>query len=108
MGDVLSFGWVLPACLAVGAGLGWLADKLFGTFPVITIVLALAGAAGGLVQVYRESEKLSGDGGRRVAHWVPRPIATAGSSDRATSRAVGAASSPGSGTDRTRPHHCAT
>jgi F0F1-type ATP synthase assembly protein I len=60
-GDVLSFGWVLPASLAAGAGLGWLADKLFGTFPVLTIALALLGAAGGFRQVYRESTRLADD-----------------------------------------------
>ena len=60
-GDVLSFGWVLPAALAAGAGLGWLADRLFGTFPVLTIVLALLGAAGGFRQVYRESTRLADD-----------------------------------------------
>jgi ATP synthase protein I len=57
--DVLSFGWVLPASLAVGAGLGWLLDKLFGTRPVLTIVFALLGAAAGLTQIYREMVKIS-------------------------------------------------
>jgi len=58
---------VLPASLAAGAGLGWLADKLFGTFPVVTIVMALLGAAAGLVQVYREANRLADDssGSRR-------------------------------------------
>jgi len=61
LGDVLSFGWVLPASIAAGAGLGWLLDRLFGTLPVLTIVLGLLGAAGGLAQVYRESTRLSDD-----------------------------------------------
>ena len=58
LGDVLTFGWVLPAAIAVGAGLGWLADKLFGTLPILTIALGLAGAAGGFLQIYRESGRL--------------------------------------------------
>lgn len=61
LGDVLSFGWVLPASIAVGAGLGFLLDKLFGIFPILTIVLGLLGAAGGLAQVYRESTRLADD-----------------------------------------------
>ena len=60
-GDVLSFGWVLPASIAAGAGLGWLGDKLFGIFPILTIALGLVGAGAGFVQVYRESVKLSND-----------------------------------------------
>ena len=61
LGDVLTFGWVLPAAIAAGAVLGWLADRLFDTFPVITIVMGLLGAASGLLQVYRESTKLAED-----------------------------------------------
>ena len=62
-GDVLGFGWVLPASIAAGAGLGWLADKLFGIFPMLTIALGLAGVAAGLRQIYRESEVISRGGG---------------------------------------------
>ena len=59
LADVLSFGWVLPASIAVGAGLGWLADRVLGTLPVATIVFGLLGFAGGVLQIYREMEKLS-------------------------------------------------
>ncbi|HUM02510.1 MAG TPA: AtpZ/AtpI family protein [Thermoanaerobaculia bacterium] len=59
LADVLSFGWVLPASIAVGAGLGWLADRVLGTLPVVTLVFGLAGFAGGVLQLYREMEKLS-------------------------------------------------
>ena len=37
---VLSFGWVLPAAIAAGAGLGWVLDRFFGMFPVLTAALA--------------------------------------------------------------------
>jgi ATP synthase protein I len=57
--DVLSCGWVLPAAIAAGAGLGWLLDKLFHTSPVLTIAFALLGAAAGFRQVWREMEKLA-------------------------------------------------
>jgi F0F1-type ATP synthase assembly protein I len=62
LGDVLSFGWVLPASIAAGAGLGLLLDKLFGIFPILTIVLGLLGAVGGMIQVYKESTRLADDG----------------------------------------------
>jgi ATP synthase protein I len=59
--DVLSFGWVLPASIAAGAGLGWLADHFLGTFPVLTAVLGLLGLAAGLRAVLKEAAVLSGD-----------------------------------------------
>jgi F0F1-type ATP synthase assembly protein I len=62
LADVLAFGWVLPASIAAGAGLGWLADRLLGTFPVGTIVVGLLGFAGGVFEIYREMEVLSGRG----------------------------------------------
>ncbi len=71
-GNVLGFGWVLPACIAAGAGLGWLGDRLFGIFPVLTIALGLAGVAAGLRQVYRESEAISEGGARGGGPKEPR------------------------------------
>jgi F0F1-type ATP synthase assembly protein I len=63
--DVLSFGWVLPAAIAAGAGLGWVLDKALGLFPVLTAVLGIVGLAAGLRQVYRESAVLSGKDGKK-------------------------------------------
>ncbi len=60
--DVLTFGWVLPAAIAAGAGLGWVLDRVFGLYPVLTAVLGVVGLAAGLRQIYRESEVLSRDG----------------------------------------------
>jgi F0F1-type ATP synthase assembly protein I len=69
LGDVLSFGWVLPACLAAGGGLGWLLDRWLGTFPAATALLGILGFAGGLRQLLREADILEGrrgppEGGR--------------------------------------------
>jgi ATP synthase protein I len=61
LGDVLSFGWVLPAAIAAGAGLGWLLDRLLHTSPVLTIVFAFLGAAAGFRQVWKEMESLAKD-----------------------------------------------
>lgn len=60
LGDVLSFGWVLPACLAAGGGLGWLLDRWLGSFPAATAILGLLGFAGGLRQLLREADALEG------------------------------------------------
>ena len=67
LGDVLSFGWVLPACLAAGGGLGWLVDRWLGSFPAATAALGLLGFLGGLRQLLREADALEGrrrDGSR--------------------------------------------
>jgi len=61
LGDVLTFGWVLPAAIAAGAGLGYLGDRLIGIFPVLTIAFGLVGVAAGLRQIYRESGTIAGD-----------------------------------------------
>jgi F0F1-type ATP synthase assembly protein I len=60
LGDVLSFGWVLPACLAAGGGLGWILDRWLGSFPAATAILAIAGFVGGLRQLLREADTLEG------------------------------------------------
>jgi hypothetical protein len=61
-GDVLTFGWVVPGAIAAGAGLGYLGDRLFGIFPVLTAALGVLGLAAGLRQIYRESGTLSDEG----------------------------------------------
>ena len=61
-GDVLTFGWVLPGAIAAGAGLGYLGDRLFGIFPVLTAALGILGLVAGLRQIYRESAALSDEG----------------------------------------------
>ncbi|MCM3875774.1 MAG: AtpZ/AtpI family protein [Thermoanaerobaculia bacterium] len=61
-GDVLTFGWVLPGAIAAGAGLGYLGDRLFGIFPILTAALGFLGLVAGLRQIYRESVALSDEG----------------------------------------------
>lgn len=56
--SVLSFGWVLPASIAAGAGIGWLLDRFFHTFPVLTALLGGAGFAAGVRQLAREAARL--------------------------------------------------
>ena len=62
LADVLSFGWVLPASIAAGAGFGWLLDRFLGTGPVLMALFALFGFAAGVWQLWREMEIVSGRG----------------------------------------------
>jgi F0F1-type ATP synthase assembly protein I len=48
-----SLGFVLAAGVAGGFLLGWLLDGWWGTAPVLSIVVALLGFAGGLREVLR-------------------------------------------------------
>jgi F0F1-type ATP synthase assembly protein I len=59
LADVLSFGWVLPASIGAGAGLGWLLDRLLGLFPVLTFVLGFLGFFAGVWQLWREGVVVS-------------------------------------------------
>lgn len=44
----------LIATLLVAAGVGWLIDQHFGTWPIITLILAPFFIASGLWQIYKE------------------------------------------------------
>jgi ATP synthase protein I len=46
-------GFILPAGLVVGYLLGWALDGWFHTRPVLSVILAFAGAAGGFVEILR-------------------------------------------------------
>ena len=59
LADVLSFGWVLPASIAAGAGVGWLLDRLLGLFPILTFAFGFLGFFAGVWQLWREMEALS-------------------------------------------------
>ncbi len=61
LADVLSFGWVLPASIGAGAGFGWLLDRLFGLFPVLTFVMGFLGFFAGVWQVWKEVVAVSRD-----------------------------------------------
>lgn len=59
-GGALAFGWrvatELVAALAVGTGLGWGFDRVFGTRHWGLIVFFLLGAAAGMLNVYRAAK----------------------------------------------------
>lgn len=46
-----SLGFVLPAGLVAGYALGWLLDRWLHTTPLLAVLMALLGAAGGFTEV---------------------------------------------------------
>lgn len=60
-----SLGFILPAAAVVGFGIGYWLDERLQTKPVLAIVMAFLGGAGGLIEILRllaRSEKdASGD-----------------------------------------------
>lgn len=45
--------FVLVGSVVIGAGLGYLLDKRFGTSPILALILGLFGFAGGMYEVIR-------------------------------------------------------
>jgi F0F1-type ATP synthase assembly protein I len=46
-------GFVLPGGLAVGYFFGWVLDRWFHTQPVLAVVMAILGAAGGFIEILK-------------------------------------------------------
>ena len=46
-------GVIMVVCVLAGLLAGWYLDKQLDSSPVLTVVLAIAGAGGGMVAVYR-------------------------------------------------------
>jgi len=63
VGFYTSLGFILPAGAVAGYGLGWLIDDWLHTTPVVAIVMALLGAAGGFIEVLRILNRAEKDGG---------------------------------------------
>ena len=53
VGFYSSLGLILPAGAVGGFGLGWLLDRWLHTSPVLALVLGLAGAGAGLIDILR-------------------------------------------------------
>jgi F0F1-type ATP synthase assembly protein I len=53
LGNVMDLPFVLVGSLVIGAGLGFLLDKRFGTSPILTLILGLLGFSGGMFEVIR-------------------------------------------------------
>ena len=59
IGDYASLGVMLPACTAVGLGIGMALDHLFGTH-FLYIVFLIVGIAAGFYELYRVVSRDSG------------------------------------------------
>lgn len=55
--DLLTMSVTLALYLAVGFGLGWLADLLFDTFPIFALVGLVVGIAGSCRYFYKQSQR---------------------------------------------------
>jgi F0F1-type ATP synthase assembly protein I len=50
-------GFILPAGAAGGFGLGWLVDRWLHTAPTFALLLGMAGAAAGVIDILRILKK---------------------------------------------------
>lgn len=48
-----SLGLIIPGALVGGTLLGWLLDEYLHTYPTLSTIGGIAGAAGGIVEVYQ-------------------------------------------------------
>ena len=46
-----ALGFILPAAAVVGYGIGWGLDRWLHTPPILSVVFAMLGAAGGLIEI---------------------------------------------------------
>jgi F0F1-type ATP synthase assembly protein I len=53
LANVMDLPFVLVGSVVIGAGLGYLLDKRFGTSPILSLLFGLLGFAGGMFEVIR-------------------------------------------------------
>jgi ATP synthase protein I len=51
--EASAVGWMFPIAMGLGFGLGYWLDKLFGTWPWLTIVFSACGVVAAFVQLFR-------------------------------------------------------
>lgn len=63
VGFYSGLGFIIPGAVVVAYALGWLLDQKIGTSPVLAIVMAFVGLAGGIwetVRILTQREKREG------------------------------------------------
>jgi F0F1-type ATP synthase assembly protein I len=69
IGFYTSLGFIVPGGAVGGYLLGWLLDEWLGTKPLLAVVIAILGAAGGVLEVLRlltrAEKRASGDDSNR-------------------------------------------
>lgn len=48
-----SLGFIIPGAVVGGILLGWFLDEYLHTYPILSIIGGIAGAAGGIVEIYQ-------------------------------------------------------
>ncbi len=61
IGFYTTLGFTIPASTVAGLFLGWWLDRELKTAPALILILGLAGAAGGVVEVLRVLKKAEND-----------------------------------------------
>ena len=61
LADLLSIGIMLPACIGIGYGIGYLIDHLAGTQMAFKIIFLLFGIAAGFINLFRTVSKVDRD-----------------------------------------------
>jgi ATP synthase protein I len=65
LADLLSIGIMLPACIGIGYGIGYLLDHLVGTRMAFKVIFLLFGIAAGFINLFRTVNKVERDVSRR-------------------------------------------
>ena len=60
--EASSIGWMFPIAMALGAGIGWWLDKLFGTKPWLTAIFGALGVIAAFVHLFRLGLRDDGSG----------------------------------------------
>ena len=55
--EASSIGWMFPIAIGLGALWGWGMDKLFGTYPWLTLIFAGLGVIAAFINLFRISMK---------------------------------------------------
>jgi F0F1-type ATP synthase assembly protein I len=60
--EALTLGFLFPVATALGFGIGYGLDKVFHTWPWLTIIFTVIGVAGAFVQLFRAGTGKDGSG----------------------------------------------
>jgi F0F1-type ATP synthase assembly protein I len=58
--EASAIGWMFPIAIGLGALWGWGMDKLFGTYPVLTLIFAGLGVIAAFVNLFRMASGADG------------------------------------------------
>jgi F0F1-type ATP synthase assembly protein I len=57
-----SLGFIIPGSVVGGVLLGWFLDEHLRTYPILSIVGGVAGAVGGIIEIYQILTRTGGSG----------------------------------------------